>query len=128
MLCEILSQNKIAAQGNALGSFAFIAGEESPIVPKLFECYATGWYSMEQLEILFWEKDHRNHSGKKIAHTTMSEDSSAGGDCRYGRKEETEAADFQRPGGAAGQGIFEQSILIGSLPRWKITAPYICRS
>ena len=46
--------------------------EEAPMVRELFERYATGAYSMKQIETLFWEKGYRNHNGKKIAHTTMS--------------------------------------------------------
>ena len=46
--------------------------EEAPMVRELFERYATGEYSMKQIETLFWEKGYRNHNGKKIAHTTMS--------------------------------------------------------
>ena len=42
------------------------------MVRELFELYATGEYSMKQLETLFWDKGYRNHNGKKIAHTTMS--------------------------------------------------------
>ncbi len=45
---------------------------EAPMVRELFELYATGQYSMKQIETLFWEKGYRNHNGKKIAHTTMS--------------------------------------------------------
>ncbi len=45
---------------------------EAPMVRELFELYATGAYSMKQIENIFWEKGYRNHNGKKIAHTTMS--------------------------------------------------------
>ena len=45
---------------------------EAPMVRELFELYATGEYSMKQIENLFWEKGYRNHNGNKIAHTTMS--------------------------------------------------------
>ena len=45
---------------------------EAPMVRELFELYATGEYSMKQIETLFWGKGYRNHNGKKIAHTTMS--------------------------------------------------------
>ena len=45
---------------------------EAPMVRELFELYATGQYSMKQIETLFWEKGYRNHNGNKIAHTTMS--------------------------------------------------------
>ena len=46
--------------------------EQAPMVRELFELYATGEYSMKQIENLFWEKGYRNYNGKKIAHTTMS--------------------------------------------------------
>lgn len=46
--------------------------DEAPMVRELYELYATGNYSMKQIENLFWEKGYRNHNGKKIAHTTMS--------------------------------------------------------
>ncbi len=46
--------------------------DEAPMVEQLFCLYATGEYSMKQLETLFWEKGYRNHNGKRIAHTTMS--------------------------------------------------------
>ena len=42
------------------------------MVRELFELYATGEYSMKQIEALFWEKGFRNHNGKRIAHTTIS--------------------------------------------------------
>lgn len=46
--------------------------DEAPMVRELFELYATGEYSMKQIENLFWERGYRNHNSKKIAHTTMS--------------------------------------------------------
>jgi len=46
--------------------------KEASMVRELFELYATGEYSMKQIETLFWNKGYRNHNGKKIAHTTMS--------------------------------------------------------
>ena len=45
---------------------------ESVMVKELFELYATDEYSMKQIENIFWEKGYRNHNGKKLAHTTMS--------------------------------------------------------
>ncbi|MDD5884235.1 MAG: recombinase family protein [Firmicutes bacterium] len=45
---------------------------EAPMVRELFALYATGEYSMKQLESLFWEKGYRNHNGRKIAHSTLS--------------------------------------------------------
>lgn len=46
--------------------------DQAPLVRELFELYATGDYSMKDLEKLFWEKGYRNYNGNKIAHTTMS--------------------------------------------------------
>ena len=46
--------------------------EEAQMVRELFELYATGNYSMKQIEQIFWEKGYRNHNGNRIAHTTMS--------------------------------------------------------
>ncbi len=54
------------------GGRLVIDEDEAPMVRELFELYATGDYSMKQIETLFWEKGYRNHNGKKIAHTTMS--------------------------------------------------------
>ena len=54
------------------GGRLVIDQDEAPMVRELFELYATGQYSMKQIETLFWEKGYRNHNGKKIAHGTMS--------------------------------------------------------
>ena len=45
---------------------------EAPMVRELFELYATGQYSMKQIETIFWEKGYRNNKGNRLAHTTMS--------------------------------------------------------
>lgn len=45
---------------------------EAPMVRELFELYATGRYSMKQIETLFWEKGYRNLNGNRISHVTMS--------------------------------------------------------
>ena len=45
---------------------------EATMVRELFELYATDEYSMKQIEGIFWEKGYRNHNGKRLAHTTMS--------------------------------------------------------
>ncbi len=45
---------------------------QAPMVRDLFRLYATGEYSMKQLEKRFWEEGYRNYNGNKIAHTTMS--------------------------------------------------------
>ena len=54
------------------GGKLVIDEEQAGMVRELFELYATGQYSMKQIETIFWEKDYRNHNGNKIAHTTMS--------------------------------------------------------
>lgn len=46
--------------------------EEAPMVRELFRLYATDSYSLKQLEKIFYEKGYRNHNGKAISHTTMS--------------------------------------------------------
>ncbi len=45
---------------------------QAPMVRDLFRLYATGEYSMKQLEKLFYDQGYRNYNGNKIAHTTMS--------------------------------------------------------
>lgn len=46
--------------------------EEAEMVRLLFEMYATGKYSMKQIEDIFLARGYRNHNGHKITHTTMS--------------------------------------------------------
>ena len=46
--------------------------EQAPMVRELFELYATGQYSMKQIEAIFYQKGYRNYNGNKISHTTMS--------------------------------------------------------
>ena len=46
--------------------------EEAPMVRELFALYATDRYSLKQLENLLYEKGYRNHNGKAISHTTLS--------------------------------------------------------
>ena len=54
------------------GGRLVIDEEEAVMVRELFELYATDEYSMKQIEGIFWEKGYRNHNGKRLAHTTMS--------------------------------------------------------
>ena len=54
------------------GGRLVIDEEEAAMVRELFELYATDEYSMKQIEGIFWEKGYRNHNGKRLAHTTMS--------------------------------------------------------
>lgn len=46
--------------------------EQAPIVKELFELYATGKYSMKNLETYFYNKGVRNTRGNKLAHNTMA--------------------------------------------------------
>ena len=54
------------------GGRLVIDERQAPMVRELFALYATGEYSMKQIETIFWEKGYRNYNGNKIAHTTMS--------------------------------------------------------
>ena len=54
------------------GGRLVIDEEQAEMVRELFELYASGQYSMKQIETIFWQKGYRNHNGNKIAHTTMS--------------------------------------------------------
>ena len=54
------------------GGKLVIDEEQAVMVCELFSLYATGQYSMKQIETIFWNKGYRNHNGNKIAHTTMS--------------------------------------------------------
>ena len=67
----VLGNNRIFGYRKDHGRLV-IDDTEAPMVRELFELYATGEYSMKQIETLFWNKGYRNHNGKKIAHTTMS--------------------------------------------------------
>ena len=46
--------------------------DEAPMVVELYELYATGDYSMKQIENIFWDKGYRNRNGNKIAHSTLA--------------------------------------------------------
>ncbi len=54
------------------GGKLVIDENQAEMVRELFELYASGQYSMKQIETIFWQKGYRNHNGNKIAHTTMS--------------------------------------------------------
>jgi len=45
--------------------------EEAEFIKELFEMYATGKFSMKQMEKHFYEKGIRNRKGKKLSHSTM---------------------------------------------------------
>lgn len=49
-----------------------IVEEEAQMVRKVFELYATDQYSFKQIEKILWDAGYRNHNGKVIAHTTLS--------------------------------------------------------
>ena len=67
----VLGNNRIFGYTKADGKLV-VDETEAEMVRELFELYATGEYSMKQIETLFWDKGYRNHHGNKIAHTTMS--------------------------------------------------------
>ena len=67
----VLGNSRIFGYTKADGRLA-IDETEATMVRELFELYATGEYSMKQIEKIFWDKGYRNHNGNKIAHTTMS--------------------------------------------------------
>ena len=46
--------------------------DQAEMVRELFTLYATGEYSMKQIETILWDKGYRNYNGNKISHTTMS--------------------------------------------------------
>ena len=50
----------------------YIDEEQAPIVRELLELYATGKYSMKNLETYFYNKGVRNTRGNVLAHSTMS--------------------------------------------------------
>ena len=67
----VLGNNRIFGYVKNKGRLV-IDEEQAEMVRELFELYATGQYSMKQIETIFWQKGYRNHNGNKIAHTTMS--------------------------------------------------------
>ena len=67
----VLGNNRIFGYQKQSGRLV-IDENEAPMVRELFCLYATGSYSMKQLETYFWEQGYRNHHGNKLAHTTMS--------------------------------------------------------
>lgn len=46
--------------------------EQAEMVKALFELYATGRYSMKQIEQIFFDKGYRNTKGNRILHNTLS--------------------------------------------------------
>ena len=50
----------------------YIDEDEAPMVREIFDLYATDRYSLKQIENILWERGYRNHNGKKISHTTLS--------------------------------------------------------
>lgn len=50
----------------------YIDEEQAAIVRELFELYATGKYSMKNLETYFYNNGVRNTRGNKLAHNTMA--------------------------------------------------------
>ncbi len=54
------------------GKRLIVDESQAPMVRDLFRMYATGEYSMKQLEKIFYDQGYRNYNGNKIAHSTMS--------------------------------------------------------
>ena len=50
----------------------YIDEEQAAIVRELFELYATGKYSMKNLETYFYNNGVRNTKGNKLSHSTMA--------------------------------------------------------
>lgn len=50
----------------------YIDEEQAAIVRELFELYATGKYSMKNLETYFYNNGIRNTKGNKLSHSTMA--------------------------------------------------------
>ena len=67
----VLGNNRIFGYQKDNGRLV-IDEEEAPMVRELFELYATGEYSMKQIEAVFWNKGYRNSRGNRLSHTTMS--------------------------------------------------------
>ncbi len=67
----VLGNSRIFGYVKQNGKLVIDEGE-APMIRELFDMYATGKYSMKQLEDIFWDKGYRNHNGNKIAHPTMS--------------------------------------------------------
>ena len=67
----VLGNNRIFGYQKDNGRLV-IDEDEAPMVRELFELYATGQYSMKQIEVIFWNKGYRNSRGNRLSHTTMS--------------------------------------------------------
>ena len=67
----VLGSNRIFGYQKDNGRLV-IDEDEAPMVRELFELYATGQYSMKQIEVIFWNKGYRNSRGNRLSHTTMS--------------------------------------------------------
>ncbi len=67
----VLGNSRIFGYEKEVGRLV-VNEEQAEMVRELFELYATGQYSMKQIETVFWQKGYRNYNGNKIAHTTMS--------------------------------------------------------
>ena len=67
----VLGNNRIFGYQKDNGRLV-IDEDEAPMVRELFELYATGEYSMKQIEMIFWNKGYRNSRGNRLSHTTMS--------------------------------------------------------
>ncbi len=67
----VLGNNRIFGYQKDNGRLV-IDEDEASMVRELFQLYATGEYSMKQIEVIFWNKGYRNSRGNRLSHTTMS--------------------------------------------------------
>ena len=74
---QAIKNNVVLGNGSMIGyrkenKRLIIDEEQAPIVRELFTLYATGSYSMRQIEDIFWQKGYRNSKGRRITHSTMT--------------------------------------------------------
>ena len=74
---QAIKSNVVLGNGRIFGykkadKRLYIDETQAPMVRDLYRLYATGEYSMKQLETLFYEQGYRNYNGNKIAHSTLS--------------------------------------------------------
>ena len=67
----VLGTNNLFGYDKSQGRLT-IKEEEAEMVRELYRLYSTGQYSLKQIENIFWERGYRNHKGKRIVHSTMS--------------------------------------------------------
>lgn len=74
---QAIKKGVVLGNGNIFGyrkadKRLYIDEEEAEMVRQVFELYATGNYSMRQIEIHLYDQGYRNRNGGKIMHNTLS--------------------------------------------------------